>query len=383
MERTIDKMNAWVKNHTKATIAIAMAIIAIIALSVAGMTGVFSPKTADTTSSKTKITAEVPTKTEKTPVTINVITDEKVTDASTPTIVHVESTDKRDKPVDFYHAVDSGKKTDTVEISPGEYKITVTGVINNDGSIAKPAKKSKELAVSIKSTDKSKDAENKAVVNVELDKTTPADKVTEKDVKKIAEATKTAIENGDDSLKGDAGKAILDKVEANTKANTHLSENAKATVTESTEKAQASTKTEAKATVTEAPKSASKPSAPANNKPAEKAKTWVPEKGHWENTTEKVWVPNVVTVIDTPAWDEQVENGVKYVFSDGFTTYSNDERRAYDKRMLQAGTPVSYTWYPEYKTVHHDAVTHTEDRGHYENKVTGRKWVVDQAGHYE
>ena len=379
----MNKLTEWVRSHKPHTAGIIVAFVAVIALSVTYATGVFSNKPADTASSETKMTAEVPAKTEKTPVTINVTSDDKVTEDSTPIIVHVESTDERKEPVDFYHAVDSGKKTDTVEVSPGDYKVTVTGVINNDGSVTKPAPASKEINVSIKSTDKSKDAENKAVVNVELDKTTPADKVTADDVKEIADATKTAIENGDDSLKGDAGKTILDKVEANTKANTHFSEDAKATVTESTEKAQASTETEAKTTVTDAPKSASKPSAPASSKPNEKAKTWVPEQGHWENTTEKVWVPNVVTVTDKEAWDETVVEGYKIVFSDGHVEYSDAGARAYSKQMILNGTPVSYHSEDATKTIHHPAVTHTEDRGHYENKVTGKKWVVDVPGHYE
>lgn len=377
MKNVINTMKVWTENHTKTAIAVAIAIIAVIALLVAGMTGVFGSKPADTASSKSAMTTEVPANTEKTSVTINVEADDKVNEKSTPTIVHVESTDERKEPVNFYHAVDSGKKTDTVEVSPGDYKVTVTGVINNDGSVTKPAPASKEINVSIKSTDKSKDAENKAVVNVKLDKTTPADKVTADDVKEIADATKTAIENGDDSLKGDAGKTILDKVEANTKANTHLSEDAKATVTESTEKAQASTKTEAKTTVTDAPKSASKPSAPANSnpapsKPAEKAKTWVPEKGHWENITQ------TVTVTDQEAWDEQVNTGSsEYVFADGFVTSDNATARAHAKECILAGKPDNYSLRPIYKTVHHPAKTHTE------TKVVDRKWVVDVPGHYE
>lgn len=388
----MNKLTEWVKSHKPHTAGIIIAILAVIALSVAGITGVFSSKPADTASSETtltKVTAEVPATTKKTPVKIDVSADEKVTEESTPAIVRVQSTDERAKPVDFYHAVDSGKKTSTVEVSPGDYKVTVTGVINNDGSVAKPAKESKEIAVSIKSTDKKTDADNKATVGVNLDETIPADKVTADDVKEIADTTKTAVENGDSSLKGDAGKAILDKVDANTKANTHLSEDAKATVTESTEKAQASTDTKAKTTVTDAPKSTSQPSTPSAPKPttkdksAPKAKTWVPEKGHWENTTQKVWVPNVVTVTTKPAWDEKVASGHYYVFSDGHVAYSDAEYRAYSKSMLLAGTPVSYSIQQQYKTVHHPAVTHTEDRGHYENKVTGRKWVVDVPGHYE
>lgn len=382
----MNKLTQWVKSHKPHTAGLSIAIIAVISLSVAGATGVFSAKPADTTSDKPAATTKAPTKAETAPLKINVSADDKVTKSSTPTIVHVESTDKREEPVDFYHAVDSGKKTDTVEVTPGDYKINVTGVINNDGSVAKPVAESKEIAVSVKADDKV--AENKATVDVKLDNTIPADQVTADDVKEIADVTKIAVENGDSSLKGDAGKAILSKVENNTNANTHLSEDAKATVTESTSEAQASTATEAKPTIAETPAPASQPSASTSNSnesasEPNKVQTWIPEKGHWENTTEKVWIPNVVTVTDKPAWNERVKIRTKYVCSDGFTTYSDAERSAHDLAMLRAGTPISYTWYHEFKTVHHDAVTHTEDRGYYEDKVTGRKWVVDEAGHYE
>ena len=301
MKDVFNTMKVWAESHTKTAIAAFVAIIAVISLSVAGATGVFSAKPADTTSDKPAATAKIPAKAETAPLKIDVSADDKVTESSTPTIVHVQSTDKHEEPVNFYHAVDSGKKTDTVEVTPGDYKVNVTGVINNDGSVAKPVAESKEIAVSVKS------AENKTDVNVKLDKTIPADQVTANDVEEIANTTKVAIENGDSSLKGDAGKAILSKVENNTNANTHLSEDAKATVTESTSEAQASTGTEAKPTAPEAQASQSSASASDSNEsvsaPAEKTQTWVPEQGHWENTTERVWVPNVVTITDKPAWD--------------------------------------------------------------------------------
>ena len=412
----MNKLTEWVKSHKPHTAGIIVAIVAVIALSVAVATGVFSNKTADTASNEPTVTAEVPVNTKKTPVTINVTADDKVTKDSTPTIVHVQSTDERKEAVDFYHAVDSGKKTDTVEVSPGDYKVTVTGVINKDGSVTKPVAQSKEINVSIKSTDKSKDAENKATVNVEFDKTIPADKVTEKDVKEITDATKTAIENRDDSLKGDAGKAILGKVEANTKANTHLSDDAKATVAESTDKAQASTETEAKTTVTEAPKSASKPT--------ERGKTWVPEKGHWEKTTKKVWVPNVVTVQDSEEQTVLVETTTVFWYGSHKWETETIKKNISTGKYIQSGTNLLGRWcrsedgqiyplrrnydhlmaeFPEvilsedenghamevsdhwirtgYETI--PGQSHTEDRGHYETKVTGKRWVVDQAGHYE
>lgn len=386
MKDVFNTMKVWAESHTKTTIAAFIAIIAVISLSVAGATGVFSAKPADTASDKPAATAKIPAKVEKAPLKIDVTADDKVTESSTPTIVHVKSTDERSMPVDFYHAVDSGKKTDTVQVTPGDYKVNVTGVINNDGSVAKPVAESKEIAVNVKADDKV--AENKATVNVKLDKTIPADQVTADDVKEIADVTKIAVENGDSSLKGDAGKAILSKVENNTNANTHLSEDAKATVTESTSEAQASTATEAKPTVPEASAPASQPSASTSNSnesasEPNKVQTWIPEKGHWENTTERIWVPNVVTVTDKPAWDEKVKNGERITFEDGHVVYNDKDWQDYSIKMIKAGTPVSYTFDILYKTVHHDAVTHTEDRGHYEDKVTGKHWVVDEAGHYE
>lgn len=375
----MNKLTQWVKSHKPHTAGLSIAIIAVISLSVAGATGVFSAKPADTTSDKPAATAKVPTKAETAPLKIDVSADDKVTESSTPTIVHVESTDKRKEPVNFYHAIDSGKKTDTVEVTPGDYKVNVTGVINNDGSVAKPVAESKEIAVSVKSADKKDNAESKTDVNVKLDKTIPADQVTADDVKEIADVTKIAIENGDSSLKGDAGKAILEKVDTNAKANKNISDEVKDEVTESTKEASKETEKAPEKTVTTSPSSASEPS-----EPTEKTKVWVAEQGHYENITEKVWVPNVVTVVDKPAWNEQVADGTNYyVFSDGHVAYSKEERNNYDFAMIKAGTPVSYSIHKNYKTVHHDAVTHTEDRGYYEDKVTGRKWVVDEAGHYE
>ncbi len=371
----MNKLTQWVKSHKPHTAGLAVAIIAVISLSVAGATGVFSAKPADTASDKPAAAAKVPTKAEKAPLKIDVTADDKVTESSTPTIVHVQSTDERSMPVDFYHAVDSGKKTDTVEVTPGDYKISATGVINNDGSVAKPVAESKDIAVSVKADDKV--AESKTDVNVKLDKTIPADQVTADDVEEIANTTKVAIENGDSSLKGDAGKAILSKVENNTNANTHLSEDAKATVTESTSEAQASTGTEAKPTVAETPAATSQSSASAGDSSSEpasepnKIQTWVPEKGHWEPITQ------TVTVTDQKAWNERVMTDSEYVFADGFVTNDNATARAHAKECILAGKPDNYSLRPIYKTVHHPAKTHTE------TKVVDRKWVVDEAGHYE
>ena len=130
--------------------------------------------------------------------------------------------------------------------------------------------------------------------------------------------------------------------------------------------------------MTTSPSSASEPS-----EPTEKTKVWVAEQGHYENTTEKVWIPNIITITDKPAYNEKIVVGTYTLFSDGHIAYTDEEYAEYSEKMAKAGTPVSYSIQPQYKTVHHDAVTHTEDRGYYEDKVTGKHWVVDEAGHYE
>lgn len=174
-----------------------------------------------------------------------------------------------------------------------------------------------------------------------------------------------------------SGKPTLTaEVPADTEKTPLNSEETKEAVAESTENTQASTETEAKATVTDAPKSASKPSDtasnnPAPNKPAEKAKTWVAEQGHWEDITEQS------TVIDQVEWDERIYTGMSYVFGDGYIAYSGADCDAYVTKMLHEGKDDGYQDVPIYKTVHHPAVTHTE------TKVVDRKWVVDVPGHYE
>lgn len=85
------------------------------------------------------------------------------------------------------------------------------------------------------------------------------------------------------------------------------------------------------------------------------------------------------TVTDSAAWDEQVlvraaydsgeRVGTIVVFSDGYTCKTSAEAAAYTKQQLSLGNNVSYTLKDdvrivhhdaEYKTVHHDAATHTE-----------------------
>lgn len=198
------------------------------------------------------------------------------------------------------------------------------------------------------------------------------------------------------------------KSDENIKANPNVSDGTKDSVQSTSEQAKTETTTEPTPTAPSQP--ATQPSKPSDNSmpkssgssntsgsssknnssqssqtPAPKStRHWVDEKGHWENTTEQVWVPNVVTVVDTPATTKKVYDHSEYRFEyDGYTTTSESDCDAHAKTLLIAGHPSNYSGKDVYTTQTVPAVTHTEDHGHYETKVTGKKWVVDVAGHWE
>lgn len=408
----------WIKTHKPHTAGIALAAVVLITLIALGVSGAFSNKPTTDKDEAPVATKSVTTETKEQDVPISVKADEGWTKDSSPVILHVAtSDDKTENAVDFYHAVSPSKDneaTDTMRLAEGQYTVEVISPLNADGSAmvaydtsgdkakakASPSVISTStITVTADTKDKTAepkddakpkdDTKAKEAIDVNLTKV-PADKVTDEMVKTIVDKTKVAVDNGDATLKGDAGKAVLKKVEAGAKANPNVSAKTKEKAEESAKTADTSVES-AKETVT-----APKPEAPtASNgtkqtssepapKPAEKAKTWVPEKGHWENVTKKVWVPNVVTVVDTPAWDEKVESEPIIVFAyDNYRPSSNEDYEAHTLMLIQNGLPDNYSVICEYTTVHHEAVTHTEDRGHYETKVTGRKWVVDEAGHWE
>ena len=91
---------------------------------------------------------------------------------------------------------------------------------------------------------------------------------------------------------------------------------------------------------------------------------WVDEQGHWENTTEQVWVPNVVTVTDTPATTKKVYDHTEYWFEyDGYTTTSRSDCYAHQKALLIAGHPSNFSTKDVYTTQTVPAVTYCESCG--------------------
>lgn len=403
----MNKITNWVKSHTKQAIAIVVAIVLIVALSVTVATGAFS-KNADLASDPTN----APKETETTKQTIideiklNVTSpDEKWTAESSPAIIHIKGTDENTKETDFYHAITFGKEEPNISLVSGEYELTVVAPINADGSIHILANANKDAdndgtkeTLTFNSTDyvTKDDTSEQLLVEITI-KQIPAEQVTDEMMKEVVDNIKTAIANGDDTLKGDNGKQILDTVNTNVDANEHISDETKESTKETTESAQS--ETESKPAETVKPdntdntsntggndNSGSNNNGSGNNNKPDKPKepVWVPEKGHYEGIVEQVWVPNIVTIVVTPEKTEQVFDYMEYVFSyDGYTTTSIDAAKAHAKELIMAGVPDNFTQREHYKTVTTPAVTKQEDQGSYQNKVVGQKWVVDVPGHWE
>ena len=391
--------------------------------------------------------------------------DDSWKDDSSPVILHVQSKDADNDAtsdasdstsasdaktsVDFYHATSHGADNDTIDLVPGDYTVTIVSPVNSDGSIEVYANDNddKSVAKSIdvtvkpvetksddtksedvksgeaKTTDeaKSDDAKSEDIKSDETKATedaksddkpqtieipmtnVPADQVTDDQAKQIADETAKAVEKGDDTLKGNNGTSVLDKVNENIKANPNVSDGTKDSVQSTSEETKTETTTEPTPTAPAQP--TTQPSTPSKDNTSgstssssskdssgqssqtttpKSTRHWVDEQGHWENTTEQVWVPNVVTVVDTPATTKQVYDHSEYIFPyDGYTTTSDADCKAHAIALLKAGNPSNYSIKDIYTTQTVPAVTHTEDHGHYETKVTGKKWVVDVAGHWE
>ena len=341
-----------------------VAIGATVALVVAGLglggawaTGAFAPK-----SEITKIEADgdgvkkqVSEKADQTVDWAVKIEAEGVTADSSPLITRYVCTDGADEGVEFYHATpasDAIEGKDSVQLTEGTWEITAIPIINADGSITTPAGGG-EQAVS----GASKDSGNTEFAG----DTKPAGNVTQDDIDKVLDKVNEAVSKGDGTLTGDAGKDVVNKVTDNASkapaADKEKVEEKKDAATDSAVKAD-DKKTDATKPSTgsgSAPsKSDSKPSSGSSSKPSHEH-TW---QAQYRN--DPVYETRTRTVVDQDAWDEQVCVGSHIVFSDGAIFYDAAAAANYQESKAMAGTPVSYYTVDDYKTVHHEAVTHQE-----------------------
>ena len=341
-----------------------VAIGATVALVVAGLglggawaTGAFAPK-----SEITKIEVDsdggkkqVSGKTDQTVDWAVKIEAEGVTADSSPLITRYVCTDGADEGVEFYHATpasDAIEGKDSVQLTEGTWEITAIPIINADGSITTPTGGG-EQAVS----GASKDSGNTEFAG----DTKPAGNVTQDDIDKVLDKVNEAVSKGDGTLTGDAGKDVVNKVTDNASkapaADKEKVEEKKDAATDSAVKAD-DKKTDATKPSTgsgSAPsKSDSKPSSGSSSKPSHEH-TW---QAQYRN--DPVYETRTRTVVDQDAWDEQVCVGSHIVFSDGAIFYDAAAAANYQESKAMAGTPVSYYTVDDYKTVHHEAVTHQE-----------------------
>lgn len=348
-----------------------VAIGAAVALVVAGLglggawaTGAFTP-----TPESSKVEAgtgtnkkQVSDKAESTVDWTVKIEAEGVTADSSPLITRYVCTDGAEAGTEFYHATpasDAIEGKDSVRLAEGTWEITAIPIINPDGSITTPSGGGEQTVP----------GDHKGSGSTEFTgETKPAGDVTQDDIDKVLDKVNEAVSKGDGTLTGDAGKDVVNKVTDNASkapgADKEKVEEKKDAATDSAAKAEEKKADAVKPSTgsSSAPsKSDSKPSSGSASKPSHEH-TW-----QAQYRSEPVYTTETYTVVDQEAWDEQVRSGSHFLFSDGHICYDSMDAMNY-----QFDTGCSYSVVDDYKTVHHEAVTHQETR----QVQTGTKQVL-------
>lgn len=348
-----------------------VAICAAVALVVAGLglggawaTGAFTPKpeTAKVEAGTGSNKKQVSDKAEPTVDWTVKIEAEGVTADSSPLITRYVCTDGAEAGTEFYHATpasDAIEGKDSVRLTEGTWEITAIPIINPDGSITTPSGGGEQ--------DVSGGHKNTGSTEF-TGETKPAGDVTQDDIDKVLDKVNEAVSKGDGTLTGDAGKDVVNKVTDNASkapaADKEKVEEKKDAATDSAAKAEekkADTVKPSTGSNSAPSKSDSKPSSGFTSKPSHEH-TW-----QAQYRSEPVYTTETYTVVDQEAWDEQVRSGSHFLFSDGHICYDSMDAMNY-----QFDTGCSYSVVDDYKTVHHEAVTHQETR----QVQTGTKQVL-------
>ncbi len=371
MEKAIE----WVKNHKPHTVAIAIVVVAVIAVSIAAASGAFTQQDKPTADEQKTVD-----------VTLSVTADNGWDENSTPAIAHIES---EGNDVDFYHAVtpdaEGNKGTSTVALAEGDYTVSFVSPVNSDGSAFDIYDTGAPVDITV-------DADAKTAPAVDCPMTQiPADQVTDEMLQDIIDQTKDAVENGDETLKGDAGTDILDKLEGNVAQNPNASDETKQEATDADkevdvnkEPAQTtppattdnsntgsqSSNTGNQSTSTGSSNSGSTStgnSGSASSKPSQPSQPSKPAHTHtWVNhtATRQVWVSNWVDVPDYGT--QQVQTGTRFVFSeDGYTTTSLSDAKAHAVALVKQGYVGNYHTEAVYENQTVQTGSHKEDHGSY------------------
>lgn len=359
MEKAIE----WVKNHKPHTAAIAIVVVAVIAVSIAAASGAFTQQ--DKTDTDEQKTVDV---------TLSVTADHGWDENSTPAIAHIEGND-----VDFYHAVtpdaEGNKGTSTVELAEGDYTVSFVSPVNSDGSAFDIYDTGAPVDITVDADAKTAPAVNCPMAQI------PADKVTDDMLADIVDKTKDAIKKGDETLKGDAGTGILDKLDGNVAKNPNASDKTKQEATDADKDVDvndkpAQTTPSAKNDDNKADNgnagsqsssngSSNSGSNNAGNSGSSSSQPSKPAHTHtWVNhtATRNVWVSNWVDVPDYGT--QQVAVGTKFIFAyDGYTTTSDADAEAHAVALIKQGLPENYRMETIYETQKVQTGSHKEDHG--------------------
>lgn len=365
----MDKLSQWARSHKPQVAAIAAAIIVVIVVAIAVASGAFA------TSAQQR-----GQETRTVDVTLNVTADSGWDENSTPAIAHIEGSD-----VDFYHAVtpdaEGNKGTSTVALAEGDYTVSFVSPVNSDGSAFDIYDTGAPVDITVDA-----DAETAPAVDCPMTQI-PADQVTDEMLQDIIDQTKDAVENGDETLKGDAGTDILDKLEGNVAQNPNASDETKQEATDADkevdvnkEPAQTtppattdnsntgsqSSNTGNQSTSTGSSNSGSTSTGNSGNSGSSSSQPSQPAHTHtWVNhtATRNVWVSNWVDVPDYGT--QQVVVGNKYIFSyDGYTTTDINDAKAHARALIMQGVPENYRTEAVYETQTVQTGSHKEDHGY-------------------
>lgn len=372
----MEKATDWIKSHKPHTAAITIAIIAVVSVVIAAASGAFS--TADKQDSTAKA--------ETADLVLNVTADTGWDENSTPAIAHITGDE-----VDFYHAVspdaEGNKGASTVTLEEGDYTVSFVSPVNADGSAYEIYDTGKPVDVTVDA-----DAEKAPSVDCPMTQI-PADQVTDDMLQDIVDQTKDAVENGDETLKGDAGKDILDKLEGNVANNPNASDETKQEATDADKEVDVDSKPEATTPSGDKGNTADKGNANSNgnsgsgagnsgstsngsgtsSKPSggSSSQPSAPAHSHsWKDhtATKQVWVSNIVTVPDYET--QQVFSHYLYVFSaDGYSTTDINAVKSHSVELAKQGLSTNYSNVPQYTEQTVQVGSHTEDHGHYETQT--------------
>lgn len=357
----------WARSHKPQAAAIAAAIVVAIVVAIAVASGAFATSEQQPEQQESRTVD----------VTLSVTADHGWDENSTPAIAHIEGND-----VDFYHAVtpdaDGNKGTSTVELAEGDYTVSFVSPVNSDGSAFDIYDTGAPVDITVDADAKTTPAVNCPMAQI------PADKVTDDMLADIVNKTKDAIKKGDETLKGDAGTGILDKLDGNVAKNPNASDKTKQEATDADKEVDVNkepAQTTPSAKTDNAKTDSNAGSQPSNNgssnagsassKPSQSSQPSKPAHTHtWVNhtATRNVWVSNWVDVPDYGT--QQVAVGTKYIFAyDDYTTTDTNDAKWHSIALIKQGLPDNLRTETIYETQQVQTGSHKEDHGTWQTET--------------